>query len=113
MSERLTPFSRKKKSVQENLQQPRISTELRRRPKQRFKDNDIHLATWNLRSLYALGALQKGLERLNLYWNVRCSILEQTHFFMEQNEQRFGTFVFILEHLHYIVENPMFNNGTK
>src|ERR1700761_7058546 len=69
---------------------------------------------WNVSNYnYNYNYNYNGLERLNLYWNIRCSTLEQTHFFMEQNEQRFGTFVFILEHLHYIVENPMFNNETK
>lgn len=70
-------LSSENKLVQETLQQPRITTELRRRPKQRSKDFDLHLATWNLRTLFARGALQNTTADLIKY-RVHIAAVQET-----------------------------------
>lgn len=55
------------KHVQDANKQPRIGRKKRQRRRQRTKDNEIKLATWNLRSLYRVGALQNTLYDLEKY----------------------------------------------
>lgn len=66
--------------------------ELRRRPKQRFKDNDIHLATWNLRSLYAVGALQNTLAELKNY-KIHIAAVQETRW-LDSGMHTFPTHTF-------------------
>ena len=78
MSEGLTTSSRKKDPVQESPTQPRIPLrQHQRRPQQRSTDNDLSLATWNLRSLFARGALQNTLADMNKY-NIQIAAVQET-----------------------------------
>ena len=55
---RLATSPCKKASVMNSTTQPRIGQNKRQRLKQRKKDNDLKLATWNVRSLLRPGALR-------------------------------------------------------
>ena len=78
LSERPTTPPRKKSLVQETANQPRIpQNHTQRRPQQRKTDNDLSLATWNLRSLFARGALQCTLTDLKKY-RIQIAAVQET-----------------------------------
>ena len=77
LSEGLPPSPRKK-TVQETLQEPRINGRIQRlRPRKRNKDNDLNMATWNLRSLFTRGALHSTLEDLTNY-KIQIAAVQET-----------------------------------
>jgi hypothetical protein len=55
----LTTSSCKKNFVQKPNNQPRISRTYGKRTKQRIKDNDIVMATWNVHTMIQPGKMQE------------------------------------------------------